>query len=181
MFGPSGCVGSLLAMYWLTSCTIARSACRPAPRSSASAGKTAQPTDDEVKAWYENHQADFQRPAMVQLQDLFLSADSHDAARRKSRERLAWAAAAAATLAALAVALAGMALPFLGGFFLTRALGEPTLTAVFVGGSATLIGQCASSAASYRRRRRQDTATLPRRVSGIFRIRQPPGAAVRVP
>lgn len=44
-----------------------------------------QPTEDEVKAWYENHQADFQRPAMVQLQDLFLSADAHDAARRKSR------------------------------------------------------------------------------------------------
>ena len=44
-----------------------------------------QPTEDEVKAWYENHQADFQRPAMVQVQDLFLSADSHDAARRKSR------------------------------------------------------------------------------------------------
>jgi Kef-type K+ transport system membrane component KefB len=38
---------------------------------------------------------------------------------------------------ALAVALAGMALPFLGGFFLTRALGEPTLTAVFVGAALT--------------------------------------------
>ncbi|MGZ6079140.1 MAG: peptidyl-prolyl cis-trans isomerase [Myxococcaceae bacterium] len=44
-----------------------------------------QPTDEEIKVWYENHQADFQRPAMIQLQDLFLSADSKDAARRKSR------------------------------------------------------------------------------------------------
>jgi len=44
-----------------------------------------QPTDDEVKAWYDAHLADFQRPEMLQLQDLFLSADSHDAARRKSR------------------------------------------------------------------------------------------------
>lgn len=47
--------------------------------------KTAQPTDDEVKAWYENHQADYQRPEMVQVQDLFLAADGHDAARRKAR------------------------------------------------------------------------------------------------
>ncbi len=38
---------------------------------------------------------------------------------------------------ALVVALAGMALPFLGGFFLTRALGQPTLTAVFVGAALT--------------------------------------------
>jgi len=38
---------------------------------------------------------------------------------------------------ALVVALAGMALPFLGGFFLTRALGQPTLTAIFVGAALT--------------------------------------------
>jgi Kef-type K+ transport system membrane component KefB len=38
---------------------------------------------------------------------------------------------------ALAVALAGMALPFLGGFLLTRALGEPALTAIFVGAALT--------------------------------------------
>jgi Kef-type K+ transport system membrane component KefB len=38
---------------------------------------------------------------------------------------------------ALVVALAGMALPFLGGFFLTRALGEPALTAIFVGAALT--------------------------------------------
>src|SRR6266404_4192561 len=38
---------------------------------------------------------------------------------------------------ALAVALAGMALPFLGGFFLTRALGQPVLTAIFVGAALT--------------------------------------------
>ncbi len=38
---------------------------------------------------------------------------------------------------ALAVALAGMALPFLGGFFLTRALGHPALTAIFVGAALT--------------------------------------------
>jgi len=44
-----------------------------------------QPTDDEVKAWYENHQADYQRPETVQVQDLFLSADAKDAARRKAR------------------------------------------------------------------------------------------------
>ena len=44
-----------------------------------------QPTEEDVKTWYDNHQADFQRPAMVQLQDLFLSADAHDAARRKTR------------------------------------------------------------------------------------------------
>jgi peptidyl-prolyl cis-trans isomerase C len=44
-----------------------------------------QPTDDEVKAWYEGHQADYQRPELVQVQDLFLTADSKDAARRKAR------------------------------------------------------------------------------------------------
>lgn len=44
-----------------------------------------QPTDDEVKAWYDSHQADFQRPEMVQVQDLFLTADSKDAAKRKAR------------------------------------------------------------------------------------------------
>jgi peptidyl-prolyl cis-trans isomerase C len=44
-----------------------------------------QPTDDEVKAWYDNHQADYQRPEMVQVQDLFLTADSKDAAKRKAR------------------------------------------------------------------------------------------------
>lgn len=44
-----------------------------------------QPTDDEVKAWYENHQADYQRPEMLQVQDLFLAADKADAAKRKSR------------------------------------------------------------------------------------------------
>ena len=38
---------------------------------------------------------------------------------------------------ALAVALAGMALPFLSGFFLTRALGQPALTAIFVGAALT--------------------------------------------
>jgi peptidyl-prolyl cis-trans isomerase C len=44
-----------------------------------------QPTDDEVKAWYDSHQADFQRPEMVQVQDLFLAADAKDAAKRKAR------------------------------------------------------------------------------------------------
>ena len=44
-----------------------------------------QPTDDEVKAWYDNHQADYQRPEMIQVQDLFLTADSKDAAKRKAR------------------------------------------------------------------------------------------------
>jgi len=44
-----------------------------------------QPTDDEVKAWYDSHQADYQRPEMVQVQDLFLTADSKDAAKRKAR------------------------------------------------------------------------------------------------
>ena len=39
-----------------------------------------QPTEDEVKAWYEGHQADYQRPELVQVQDLFLTADSKDAA-----------------------------------------------------------------------------------------------------
>lgn len=38
---------------------------------------------------------------------------------------------------AVVVALAGMALPFLGGFFLTRALGQPALTATFVGAALT--------------------------------------------
>src|SRR5258706_4728275 len=38
---------------------------------------------------------------------------------------------------ALVVALAGMALPFLGGFFFTRALGHPALTAIFVGAALT--------------------------------------------
>jgi Kef-type K+ transport system membrane component KefB len=38
---------------------------------------------------------------------------------------------------ALAVALAGMALPFFGGFLLTRALGHPPLAAIFVGAALT--------------------------------------------
>ncbi|MFN2386349.1 MAG: cation:proton antiporter [Thermoanaerobaculia bacterium] len=38
---------------------------------------------------------------------------------------------------AIAVAIAGMALPFLGGYFLTRLLGHSTLTAVFVGAALT--------------------------------------------
>ncbi|MGH9316715.1 MAG: cation:proton antiporter [Thermoanaerobaculia bacterium] len=38
---------------------------------------------------------------------------------------------------AIAVAVAGMALPFLGGFLLTRALGHAALTAVFVGAALT--------------------------------------------
>lgn len=45
----------------------------------------AQPTDDELKAWYENHLADYQRPETVQVQDLFLAADSKDTARRRAR------------------------------------------------------------------------------------------------
>lgn len=44
-----------------------------------------QPTDDEVKAWYDNHQADYQRPELVQVQDLFLTADAKDAVKRKAR------------------------------------------------------------------------------------------------
>ena len=38
---------------------------------------------------------------------------------------------------ALAVALAGMVLPFAGGYALTRALGYPTITAIFVGAALT--------------------------------------------
>jgi Kef-type K+ transport system membrane component KefB len=38
---------------------------------------------------------------------------------------------------ALTVALAGMALPFAGGYALTKALGYPTLTAIFVGAALT--------------------------------------------
>jgi len=38
---------------------------------------------------------------------------------------------------ALAVALAGMVLPFAGGYVLTRALGHPSLTAIFVGAALT--------------------------------------------
>jgi len=44
-----------------------------------------QPGDDEVKAWYDSHQADYQRPETLQVQDLFLSADAQDAAKRKAR------------------------------------------------------------------------------------------------
>ncbi|HZJ52623.1 MAG TPA: peptidylprolyl isomerase, partial [Myxococcaceae bacterium] len=44
-----------------------------------------QPTDEEVKAWYDSHQADYQRPETIQVQDLFLSADAQDAAKRKAR------------------------------------------------------------------------------------------------
>jgi Kef-type K+ transport system membrane component KefB len=38
---------------------------------------------------------------------------------------------------ALSVAFAGMVLPFAGGYFATRALGHPTLTATFVGAALT--------------------------------------------
>lgn len=44
-----------------------------------------QPSDEEVKAWYDAHQADYQRPETVQVQDLFLNSDAHDAAKRKAR------------------------------------------------------------------------------------------------
>jgi peptidyl-prolyl cis-trans isomerase C len=44
-----------------------------------------QPTDDEVKAWYDAHQTDYARPETIQIQDLFLSADAKDAAKRKTR------------------------------------------------------------------------------------------------
>ena len=44
-----------------------------------------QPTEDEVKAWYDSHQADYERPETIQVQDLFLSADAADAAKRKGR------------------------------------------------------------------------------------------------
>jgi peptidyl-prolyl cis-trans isomerase C len=44
-----------------------------------------QPTDEEVKAWYDSHLADYQRPEMVQVQDLFLAAEANDAAKRKAR------------------------------------------------------------------------------------------------
>jgi peptidyl-prolyl cis-trans isomerase C len=37
-----------------------------------------------VKAWYDSHQADYQRPEMVQVQDLFLTADSKSE-KRKAR------------------------------------------------------------------------------------------------
>ena len=38
---------------------------------------------------------------------------------------------------AMAVALAGMVLPFAGGYALTKALGHPGLTAIFVGAALT--------------------------------------------
>jgi len=44
-----------------------------------------QPSDEEVKAWYDSHPGDFQRPESIQLQDLFLAADAKDAAKRKTR------------------------------------------------------------------------------------------------
>ena len=44
-----------------------------------------QPSDEEVKAWYDAHQADFQRPETIQVQQVFLTADSKDAAKRKAR------------------------------------------------------------------------------------------------
>src|SRR5262249_22219837 len=44
-----------------------------------------QPTAAGIKAWYDGHQADYQRPEMIRVQDLFLTADSKDAAKRKAR------------------------------------------------------------------------------------------------
>jgi peptidyl-prolyl cis-trans isomerase C len=44
-----------------------------------------QPSEEEVKAWYDGHPADYQRPETIQLQDLFLAADAKDAVRRKAR------------------------------------------------------------------------------------------------
>jgi peptidyl-prolyl cis-trans isomerase C len=44
-----------------------------------------QPSEEEVKAWYDSHPADYQRPESIQLQDLFLAADAKDAAKRKTR------------------------------------------------------------------------------------------------
>ena len=38
-----------------------------------------------MKAWYDNHQAEYQCPELVQLQDLFLTADAKDAVKRKAR------------------------------------------------------------------------------------------------
>jgi parvulin-like peptidyl-prolyl isomerase len=44
-----------------------------------------QPSDEDVKSWYDAHLAEYQRPETVQVQDLFLSADTSDAARRKTK------------------------------------------------------------------------------------------------
>jgi len=45
-----------------------------------------QPTDDDVKAWYDAHLSEFQRPETIDVQHLFLSADEKaDPARRKTR------------------------------------------------------------------------------------------------
>jgi parvulin-like peptidyl-prolyl isomerase len=48
------------------------------------------PTDADVQTYYDAHQAEFQRPEQIQLQDLFLSAEAKsDPARRKARGALA--------------------------------------------------------------------------------------------
>src|SRR5215472_9608046 len=44
-----------------------------------------QPSEQDVKAWYEAHLADYHRPATVQVQDIFLSTEGADDARRKAR------------------------------------------------------------------------------------------------
>ena len=44
-----------------------------------------QPSDEDVKAWYVAHLADYHRPATVQVQDIFLSTEGADDARRKAR------------------------------------------------------------------------------------------------
>src|SRR5262249_59168058 len=48
------------------------------------------PTDADIQAFYDAHQADFQRPEQIQLQDLFLAAEAKaDPAKRKAKAALA--------------------------------------------------------------------------------------------
>jgi len=48
-------------------------------------GAALQPSEQDVKTWYEGHLADYHRPATVQVQDIFLSTAGADDAHRKAR------------------------------------------------------------------------------------------------
>jgi peptidyl-prolyl cis-trans isomerase C len=47
-----------------------------------------QPSEAEMQAYYDSHQAEFARPELVQLQDLFLAAEAHGDDQRRAQKKV---------------------------------------------------------------------------------------------
>jgi parvulin-like peptidyl-prolyl isomerase len=50
--------------------------------------KAPQPTEAEMQAFYDSHSAEFARPELVQLQDIFLAADAHGNDQRRAEKKV---------------------------------------------------------------------------------------------